>query len=82
MGQSPRPYKAILLDLTRCAVCAAASLLWVFVSVRLVKDNSVGVLIVFAPSLLAFGVGAFFLWRTLNALRRRFFTSMGLGPEP
>ncbi|MGH8210434.1 MAG: hypothetical protein ACREU6_12755, partial [Steroidobacteraceae bacterium] len=61
-----RSYKAIALDFTACAVCAALALAWVFVTVRLVKDNYVGALIVVAPSLGGLGAGAFFFWRALD----------------
>jgi len=72
-----RPYKAILLDFTGCAACTALALGWVFVSVRRVTDNYLGASIIFAPSLVGLGAGAFFLWRALNGLKRRFFSSMG-----
>jgi hypothetical protein len=45
--------------------------------VRLVKDNYVGAFIVFVPSLAGVGAGAFFFWQALDALRRRFLSSVG-----
>jgi len=72
-----RPYKTIFLDLAACAACTLLAFVWVAIALRLVKDNSTGVIVIVAPLLLGLGAGAFFLGRALNALRRRFVTSMG-----
>jgi hypothetical protein len=72
-----RSYKLILLDFATCGGCSIVALAWVAIVVRLVTDNTTGALIVIAPSLLGLGAGAFFLGRALNALGRRFWSSMG-----